>query len=67
MIWLLLCYMRYNTDGFCRITIHNASWDYEGTEPRHGTRVTSLAEKPYYDEKALSRREALGLLTPGEL
>ncbi|TVY45230.1 putative alpha-ketoglutarate-dependent sulfonate dioxygenase [Lachnellula subtilissima] len=44
-----------------RITIHNASWDYEGTEERHGTRVTSLAEVPYFDEKAPTRREALGL------
>ncbi|RAL68042.1 hypothetical protein DID88_008765 [Monilinia fructigena] len=44
-----------------RITIHNASWDYEGTEERHGTRVTSLAEKPYYEAGAKSRREALGL------
>jgi len=44
-----------------RITIHNASWDYEGKEPRHGTRVTSLAEKPFFDPEALSRREALGL------
>ncbi|PMD40931.1 alpha-ketoglutarate-dependent sulfonate dioxygenase [Hyaloscypha variabilis F] len=44
-----------------RITIHNASWDYEGSEERHGTRVTSLAEVPYFDEKAPTRREALGL------
>ncbi|KAL3428311.1 alpha-ketoglutarate-dependent sulfonate dioxygenase 1 [Phlyctema vagabunda] len=44
-----------------RITIHNASWDYEGGEPRHGTRVTSLAEKPYFDASAPSRRQALGL------
>jgi hypothetical protein len=44
-----------------RITIHNASWDYEGSEPRHGTRVTSLAEKPYFDADAPTRREALGL------
>jgi len=43
-----------------RITIHNASWDYEGNEPRHGTRVTSLAEIPYFDAKAPTRREALG-------
>ncbi|KAL4810682.1 hypothetical protein BDV18DRAFT_155294 [Aspergillus unguis] len=50
-----------------RITIHNASWDYEGTEPRHGTRVTSLAEKPYFDEEAKSRREALGLLGHDEI
>jgi len=44
-----------------RITIHNASWDYEGKEPRHGTRVTSLAEKPYFDPNAPTRRQALGL------
>ncbi|GAB7350670.1 hypothetical protein MBLNU459_g1234t1 [Dothideomycetes sp. NU459] len=50
-----------------RITIHNASWDYEGTQPRHGTRVTSLAEAPYYDEKAPTRRQALGLDADDEL
>ncbi|CAG8975598.1 hypothetical protein HYALB_00006805 [Hymenoscyphus albidus] len=44
-----------------RIAIHNASWDYEGGEPRHGTRVTSLAEKPYFIADAPTRREALGL------
>ncbi|KKY23484.1 putative alpha-ketoglutarate-dependent taurine dioxygenase [Phaeomoniella chlamydospora] len=44
-----------------RITIHNASWDYEGSHPRHGTRVTSLAEKPFFDAKAPTRRQALGL------
>ncbi|TVY35356.1 putative alpha-ketoglutarate-dependent sulfonate dioxygenase [Lachnellula occidentalis] len=44
-----------------RITMHNASWDYEGSEPRHGTRVTSLAEKPFFDPEAPTRREALGL------
>lgn len=44
-----------------RITMHNASWDYEGSEPRHGTRVTSLAEKPYFDADAPTRRQALGL------
>ncbi|KAE8441321.1 hypothetical protein EG329_005516 [Mollisiaceae sp. DMI_Dod_QoI] len=44
-----------------RITIHNASWDYEGSEPRHGTRVTSLAEKPFFKANAPTRREALGL------
>ncbi|CAF9933550.1 hypothetical protein IMSHALPRED_009389 [Imshaugia aleurites] len=44
-----------------RITIHNASWDYEGSQPRHGTRVTALAEAPYFEEGASSRREALGL------
>lgn len=53
--------------GYCRITIHNASWDYANKEPRHGTRVTSLAEKPYFDPKALTRREALGQVHPDEL
>ncbi|KAK7433045.1 hypothetical protein QQZ08_000518 [Neonectria magnoliae] len=49
-----------------RITIHNASWDYSGKEPRHGTRVTSLAEKPFFDAAAPTRREALGLLGESE-
>jgi hypothetical protein len=44
-----------------RITQHNATWDYENNAPRHGTRVTSLAEKPYFDAAAPTRREALGL------
>ena len=56
---------RIEIDPWCdrdnRITIHNASWDYEGSEPRHGTRVTSLAEKPYFDPDAPTRRQALGL------
>lgn len=47
-----------------RITIHAASWDYEGAEPRHGTRVTTLAEKPFFEPDAPSRRQALGLDTP---
>ncbi|KAB2578177.1 putative alpha-ketoglutarate-dependent taurine dioxygenase protein [Lasiodiplodia theobromae] len=50
-----------------RITIHNASWDYANREPRHGTRVTSLAEKPYFDPAAPTRREALGQVHPDEL
>jgi hypothetical protein len=45
-----------------RCTIHNATWDYNGKQPRHGTNVTSLAEKPYFDPAAPTRREALGLL-----
>ncbi|KAL1410517.1 hypothetical protein Q8F55_004530 [Vanrija albida] len=40
-----------------RTTIHTVSFDYEGE--RHGTRVSSLAEKPYYDPKSVSRAEAL--------
>lgn len=50
-----------------RITIHNASWDYENSEPRHGTRVTSLAEKPFFDPNAPTRREKLGLLGKDEI
>lgn len=50
-----------------RITIHNASWDYEGTEPRHGTRVTALGEKPFFDPKAPTRRQALGLAGPEDV
>ncbi|KAL2155778.1 hypothetical protein VTH82DRAFT_520 [Thermothelomyces myriococcoides] len=49
-----------------RITIHNASWDYAGRHPRHGTRVTSLAEVPYFDPNAPTRREALGLVDESE-
>jgi hypothetical protein len=49
------------------LQIHNASWDYAGAHPRHGTRVTSLAEKPYFDPNAPTRRQALGLLGPDEL
>ncbi|KAL4922647.1 hypothetical protein BDW62DRAFT_196653 [Aspergillus aurantiobrunneus] len=45
-----------------RVTMHNASWDYEGAEPRHGMRSTALAEKPFVDPKAKSCREALKLL-----
>ncbi|KZT52647.1 alpha-ketoglutarate-dependent taurine dioxygenase [Calocera cornea HHB12733] len=44
-----------------RVSIHTVSWDYEGEYGRHGTRVSSLAEKPYFDPKSKSRREALGL------
>ncbi|KAK4177270.1 putative alpha-ketoglutarate-dependent sulfonate dioxygenase [Triangularia setosa] len=49
-----------------RITIHSASWDYGGKYPRHGTRVTSLAEVPYFNPKAPTRRQALGLLDEEE-
>ncbi|ODV79247.1 taurine catabolism dioxygenase [Suhomyces tanzawaensis NRRL Y-17324] len=44
-----------------RISQHNAVWDHEGKEARHGTRVTSLAEVPYFDPNSKSQREALGL------
>jgi hypothetical protein len=39
-------------------------YDHEGKSPRHGTRVSSLAEVPYFDADAPSRREALGLDKP---
>lgn len=42
-----------------RATIHTVSVDYDGE--RHGTRVSSLAEKPYFDPESKSRAEALGL------
>ncbi|KAJ5097915.1 Taurine catabolism dioxygenase TauD/TfdA [Penicillium argentinense] len=42
-----------------RITIHNTSWDYEGSQLRHGTRVTSLAGKPVFDSDAPTRRDNL--------
>lgn len=44
-----------------RVSQHNAVWDHEGLEPRHGTRVTALAEIPYFDPESKSQREALGL------
>ncbi|GAA5852187.1 hypothetical protein JCM9279_006926 [Rhodotorula babjevae] len=37
---------------------------HEGKVPRHGTRVSSLAEVPYFDPASPSRREALGLDKP---
>jgi alpha-ketoglutarate-dependent taurine dioxygenase len=44
-----------------RISQHNAVWDHEGKEARHGTRVTSLAERPFFDKDSKSQRESLGL------
>ncbi|CAK7900944.1 alpha-ketoglutarate-dependent sulfonate dioxygenase [[Candida] anglica] len=44
-----------------RVSQHFAVWDHEGNEPRHGTRVSSLAEVPYFDPESKSQREALGL------
>jgi len=41
-----------------RVSIHAAVFDYDD-EPRHGTRVSSLAERPFFDPAAPSRREAL--------
>ncbi|GAA6040616.1 hypothetical protein JCM8097_008070 [Rhodosporidiobolus ruineniae] len=47
-----------------RISIHAAVYDHEGKSERHGTRVSSLAEVPYFDASAPTRREALGLDKP---
>ncbi|KAG7926958.1 hypothetical protein KL925_003243 [Ogataea polymorpha] len=44
-----------------RVSQHRSTWDHEGKESRHGTRVTSLAELPYLDPESKSQREALGL------
>ena len=42
-----------------RSTIHTVSYDYDGE--RHGTRVSSLAEKPFFNPKSKARAEALAL------
>ncbi|KAK3986752.1 alpha-ketoglutarate-dependent sulfonate dioxygenase [Cladorrhinum sp. PSN332] len=42
-----------------RSVFHTATNDYAGK--RQGNRVVSLGEKPYFDPKSKSRREALGL------
>ncbi|WWC67378.1 uncharacterized protein I206_101286 [Kwoniella pini CBS 10737] len=42
-----------------RTTIHTVSYDYDGE--RHGTRVSSLAEKPFFDPKSKSKAEDLQL------
>ncbi|KAF8303100.1 TfdA family taurine dioxygenase [Clavulina sp. PMI_390] len=42
-----------------RSNFHAATWDY--TERRVGDRVVSLGEKPSFNPKGQSRREALGL------
>ncbi|CCH43853.1 putative dioxygenase [Wickerhamomyces ciferrii] len=45
-----------------RVSQHAAVWDYiDDNEPRHGTRVSALAEVPYFDPNSKSQREALGL------
>lgn len=56
-----ICFFLYKNLTCIRCTLHTASWDYENAAERHGTRVTTLAEEPYFDEKASTRRQALGL------
>lgn len=42
-----------------RSAYHAATFDYSGLGPRTGHRVVGLGEKPYFDPKSTSRREAL--------
>ncbi|EXJ54952.1 uncharacterized protein A1O5_12863 [Cladophialophora psammophila CBS 110553] len=42
-----------------RSVFHTATNDYEGK--RQGNRVVSLGERPYFDPKSRSRRQALGI------
>ena len=43
-----------------RVTYHNPVYDYFGGKGlRHGYRVSPSAERPYFDPKSKSRREAL--------
>lgn len=43
-----------------RSVYHAATWDYEGLGPRTGHRAVGLGERPFFDPKSKSRREALG-------
>ncbi|KAG0686606.1 hypothetical protein C6P40_003721, partial [Pichia californica] len=44
-----------------RVSQHRAVWDHEGESERHGTRVTSLSGKPYFDPNSKSQRESLAI------
>ena len=39
--------------------LHTATYDYEGLGDRMGQRAVSLGEKPYFDPKSKSRKQAL--------
>lgn len=43
-----------------RSVYHTATLDYDGLGSRTGQRAVSLGERPYFDPKSTSRREALG-------
>ena len=45
-----------------RSVYHSATLDYDGLGlgPRCGIRASSVGERPYFDPKSTSRREALG-------
>ncbi|KAL5041374.1 hypothetical protein BDW71DRAFT_201412 [Aspergillus fruticulosus] len=44
-----------------RSVYHAATFDYQHLGPRTGHRAVGLGERPYFDQKSKSRREALGL------
>ncbi|KAI5966947.1 uncharacterized protein KGF55_000356 [Candida pseudojiufengensis] len=46
---------------FNSVSNHSVIHTNESLKGRHGTRVTSLAEVPYFDPNSKSQREALGL------
>lgn len=52
---LLLCTAIWDN----RSVYHAATFDYDNLGPRTGHRVVGLGEKPYFDPKSTSRREAL--------
>ena len=46
--------------------MRSAYYIYQGLESGHGTRVTSLAEKPVFEADAPTRKQALGLAAADE-
>ncbi|KAK5678394.1 hypothetical protein LTR17_027650 [Elasticomyces elasticus] len=42
-----------------RSVFHNATFDYQGVGDRRGNRAVGVGERPFFDPKSLSRREAL--------
>ncbi|GBF61269.1 alpha-ketoglutarate-dependent sulfonate dioxygenase [Trichophyton mentagrophytes] len=42
-----------------RCVFHTATFDLEGREDRYGVRAVGVGEKPFFDERSMSRREAL--------
>lgn len=43
-----------------RSVFHTATFDYDGLGDRFGNRAVGVGERPYFDPKSVSRREALG-------
>ncbi|KAI1051299.1 hypothetical protein LB505_012380 [Fusarium chuoi] len=44
-----------------RTVYHTAIFDYAGLGPRTGHRAVGIGEKPYFDAKSKTRREALAM------